>query len=279
MTIKEFLEEIQRVFEKSGIPCAAREAALLACHVLSVDQLYLIVNKNEYIDEKILLAAAALVNERCSGRPLAYILGSADFYGISITVDERVLIPRPETELLVEEILKSGYAAKEGFKILDLCTGSGCIAAALAENLPFSDILASDISLKAYQIANYNLKKYDNVRLRRSDLFDNIDESFDIIVSNPPYVALRDKEDLQREVRDHEPETALFAGEDGLDIIRKLIPMVPGHLKEGGLFLMEMGEDQAEEVLGMAKETGSFEYMEIKKDLSGLDRYLMAKKR
>ena len=279
MTIKEFLEEIQRVFEKCGITCAAREAMLLACHVLSKDQLYLIVNKDEYIDEKILLAAAALVNERCSGRPLAYILGSADFYGINITVDERVLIPRPETELMVEEILKSDHSERDGLKILDLCTGSGCIAAALAENLPSSSILASELSLKAYQIANYNLRKYDNVKLCRSDLFENIEESFDIIVSNPPYVALKDKETLQREVKDHEPEVALFAGEDGLDIIRRLIPEVPSHLNDDGLFFMEMGEEQGNAVLEIAKATGAFDSIEIKKDLSSLDRYLVAKKR
>ncbi len=279
MTIKEFLDEITAVFEKAGISCAQREALLLACHVLSCEQIYIFTHKGEYIDEKILLAAAALVNERCKGRPLAYIMGSADFCGIDITVDERVLIPRPETELLVEEVLGSDLISVKGLKILDLCTGSGCIAAALASNLPNASVCASDLSLRALQLAGYNLRPYENARTLKSDLFEKVEGKFHIIVSNPPYVAERDRESLQREVKDHEPEMALFAGEDGLDIIRKIIPKAADHLEKDGLFLMEMGESQAEEVLRLAEETGCFYDISIKKDLSGLDRYLKARKK
>jgi release factor glutamine methyltransferase len=278
MTIREFLDEVTSVFEKAGISCAHREALLLVCHVLSCEQIYVFTNKDEYVDEKILLAAAALVNERCKGRPLAYILGSADFCGIEITVDERVLIPRPETELLVEEILKSELKTKEGLRVLDLCTGSGCISAALAENLPGASILATDLSLRALQLANYNLRPYGNVKTLRSDLFEKIDGKFDIIVSNPPYVAEKYREGMQKEVRDFEPENALFAGEDGLDIIRIILAEAGNHLEEGGLFLMEIGDDQAEEVLRLAHESDAFSDLSVEKDLSGMNRYLKAKK-
>ncbi len=278
MNIKEFLDEITTVFRKAGIACAEREALLLACHVLSVDQVYIFTHKDEYIDEKVLLAAAALVNERCKGRPLAYIMGSADFCGVDITVDERVLIPRPETELLVEEILRSELSKKEGLRILDLCTGSGCISAALADNLPEASILATDLSLKALQLAGYNLRPYGNVKTLRSDLFDKVEGVFDIIVSNPPYVAEKDRDTLQKEVRDYEPEIALFSGEDGLDAIRNILAEAGEYLEEGGLFLMEIGEEQAEEVLKIASETRSFSSLSIEKDLAGLDRYLKARK-
>ena len=279
MTVKEFLDEITTVFERAGIACAKREALLLACHVLSCDQLYIFTHKDEYIDEKVLLGAAALVNERCKGRPLAYIMGSAGFCGIDITVDERVLIPRPETELLVEEILRSELAKKEGLRILDLCTGSGCIAAALASNLPNASILASDLSLKALQIAGYNLRPYENAKTLRSDLFEKIEGPFDIIVSNPPYVAERDREGLQKEVKDFEPEMALFAGEDGLDVVRKILEKAGEYLEKDGLFLMEIGADQASEVLNLAAETDSFHELSVEKDLAGLDRYLKARKK
>ncbi len=276
MTVKEFLEEIEKALRKAGIGCAAREAVLLACHVLSVDQVYLYTHKDEYIDEKVLLGAAALVNERCKGRPLAYIMGTAGFCGLDITVDERVLIPRPETELLVEEVVKLG---KGDIRVLDLCTGSGCIAAAVAAELPSASVTASDLSLRALQLARYNLKAYEKVKVVRSDLFEGIEESFDVIVSNPPYVALRDREELQREVKDFEPEMALFAGEDGLDVIKKILKSVGDHLVPGGMLFMEIGDTQGDEVRRLAEETGVFGELSVEKDLAGLDRYLKAKKK
>ena len=276
MTVKEFLEEIETALRKAGIGCAAREAVLLACHVLSVDQVYLYTHKDEYIDEKVLLGAAALVNERCKGRPLAYIMGTAGFCGLDITVDERVLIPRPETELLVEEVVKLG---KGDIRVLDLCTGSGCIAAAVAAELPLASVTASDLSLRALQLARYNLKAYENVKVIRSDLFEGIEESFDVIVSNPPYVALRDREELQREVKDFEPEMALFAGEDGLEVIKKILKSVGDHLVPGGMLFMEIGDTQGDEVRRLAEETEVFGELSVEKDLAGLDRYLKAKKK
>lgn len=275
MTVDEFLEEIIAVFRKSGILEPENEAQLLACHVLSVDKTYLYLHGDEWIDEKILLASAALINERCKRRPLAYIIGTADFYGYTLTVDERVLIPRPETETLVEAALIEAEKL-ENPRILDLCTGSGCISLALGSKLPKSEILGSDLSLRALQLAKYNCRELDNVSMIKSDLFENIEGEFDIIISNPPYVAERDRGELMKEVVDFEPETALFSGDDGLDLIRRLVREAPKHLKKGGLLLMEHSEDQSEEVRKMAGDA----FCEVKtvKDLAGHDRFLYARK-
>lgn len=275
MTIDEFLQEIIRVFKKSGIANPENEAQLLACHVLSCDKTYLFLHRDEYIDEKILLGSAALINERCKRRPLQYILGTANFYGIDLTVDERVLIPRPETEVMCEDAIKIAKSI-ENPRILDLCTGSGCISAALAENVPKASIIASDVSLKALQIARHNLSKYENVKVLKSDLFDAIEGKFDIIISNPPYVPLRDKAGLQQEVRDFEPEIALFSGEDGLDLIKEILKKVPEHLKKEGYLFLEHSEEQSTEIENLVK-NGFYDISTVK-DLAGLDRYLKARK-
>jgi len=275
MTIEEFLQEIITVFKKVGIECAENEAYMLASHVLSLDKTYLMLHKDEEIDDKVLLASAALINERCKLRPLAYIIGSANFYGYEITVDERVLIPRPETEVMVEQCINLAKKMEKP-SILDLCTGSGCISVALANNLPQSSILASDLSLKALQLARYNCKGLDNISFVKSDLFDNIQGEFDIIITNPPYVAERDRESLQTDVKDFEPEMALFSGEDGLDLIKKLIPESVQHLKSGGVLLLEHAEDQTDEIERLAKDF--FVEIRTEKDLAGHDRFLWARK-
>ena len=159
MTIKEFLEEIIRVFKKAGVECAETEARLLACHVLSCSPAFLVSHADDEMDDKVLLASAALINERCKGRPIQYVLGSANFYGIDLAVDERVLIPRPETELLAEEAI--AFLKERPFpKAMDLCTGSGAIAAAVAANVPNVKVIATDMSPKAFMLARVNLRPY-----------------------------------------------------------------------------------------------------------------------
>ena len=150
---------------------------------------------------------------------------------------------------------------------------------ALASELPKAHITASDISLKALQIAQYNCRPYPNIQLIRSDLFEKMEGSFDIIITNPPYVAERDRDGLQREVKDHEPKIALFAGEDGLDTVRRILADAGRFLERDGLFLMEIGEDQSGEVLRLADESGDFYELSVEKDLAGLDRYLKARKK
>ncbi|MBO4861602.1 MAG: peptide chain release factor N(5)-glutamine methyltransferase [Firmicutes bacterium] len=296
MTIREFLEEIIRVFKKAGVESPEAEARQLACHVLSCSPAFLLSHADDEVDDKLLLASAALINERCKGRPLQYVLGSANFYGIDLAVDERVLIPRPETELLAEEaieFLRKGGArtsdalrdaakalgAEPQVRAMDLCTGSGAIAAAVAANVPNARVVATELSPRAFMLARVNLRPYENVKVLRGDLFGALaedDPPFDAILTNPPYIPTDVIPTLSREVKDHEPLMALDGGADGLDIIRRIIKEAPEHLKSGGILLMETGHDQGAAVVELAAQTGAYQEARIIKDLAGRDRILRA---
>ena len=280
MTIREFLEEIIRVFKKAGVESPEAEARQLACHVLSCSPAFLVSHADDEVDDKLLLASAALINERCKGRPLQYVLGSADFYGIDLAVDERVLIPRPETELLAEEAI-AALKDRPFPKALDLCTGSGAIAAAVAANVPNVKVVATDLSPKAFMLARVNLRPYENVKVLRGDLFGALAEDelpFDAVLTNPPYIPSDVIPTLSAEVKDFEPRMALDGGADGLDIIRRIIKEAPEHLKSGGILLMEIGDDQGPAVIDLAAQTGAYREARIIKDLAGRDRILRAEK-
>ena len=208
-----------------------------------------------------------IVNERLTGKPLWYCIGDADFYGYKIKVDKRVLIPRPETELLVlnaKEIINSES------KVLDLCTGSGAIAIAIKKETD-AKVCASDVSSEAIDLAKENAKLNDaDIEFITSDMFNELEgRKFDLIVSNPPYVKEEDLSSLQKEVRDFEPMLALNGGEDGLKFYRIIAEKVKNYLKENGVLLLEIGYNQAEEVKELFTE-----YKEIKviKDLENNDR-------
>jgi len=302
MTVEEFINEIIRVFKKAGIECPEAEAAQLACHVLSCARSWLYSHKDDEVDDKVLLASAALINERCKGRPLQYLLGTADFCGVTLAVDERVLIPRPETEELVELAVKelsepvSDSACASGIAearkvlglgpapyVLDLCTGSGAIAAAVAKELPRSKVVATELSPKAFMLARVNLRPFENVKVLRGDLFEALgsleeeERKFDAVLTNPPYIPSAEVDRLEKHVKDYEPRMALDGGADGLDIVRRIIADVPKYLKPSGLFLMEIGDDQGAEVLSLALESGAFRQACIVKDLQGRDRILKAR--
>ena len=281
MTVDEFIEEIIRVFRRAGIECPENEAMLLACHVLSCEKSWLYMHRDDEVDDKLLLASAALINERCKGRPLQYILGTANFYGIDLAVDERVLIPRPETEVLAEAAIEM-IGSAPSVRVLDLCTGSGAIAAAIAANVPGAQVTATELSLRAFMLARVNLRPWSNVRVLRGDLFEALpegEESFDAILTNPPYIPTEVINTLAREVKDHEPVMALDGGADGLDLIRRILSEAPDHLKEGGLLLMEIGDDQGAKVLDIATKSGQYDQAQILKDLAGRDRILKAVRR
>ncbi len=285
MNIEEFLQEIIRAFKKAGIECAEAEARQLACHVLSCDLSYLILHSREEIDDKVLLASAALINERCKGRPLQYVMGTASFYGIDLAVDERVLIPRPETELLAERAI--AVLKERPFpKVMDLCTGSGAIAAAVAANVPNVKVIATELSPRAFMLARVNLRPYANVKVLRGDLFEALESKdsdpstkdipFDAILTNPPYIPSGAIDGLAPEVKDHEPHMALDGGKDGLDIIKRIIAEAPAHLKPSGFLLMEIGDDQADAVMDLVLFSGAYRSASILKDLAQKDRMLMA---
>ena len=212
-----------------------------------------------------------IADERLTGRPLWYIIGDTDFCGYTIKVDERVLIPRPETEDLV---MMAVAEAKNGQKILDLCTGSGAIAIAIAKELEKkgirAEITALDISQDALTLAKENAKLNGaNIKFVQSNLFEKLEEKYDIIVSNPPYIPTATIETLQREVRDFEPHLALDGGEDGLDIYREIAKNAQNYVCAGGSLLMEVGEGEAADIAKLFTQKSM-----IAKDFNGVDRYV-----
>ncbi len=230
-------------------------------------------------EEKILRVAEAkeiirIADERLTGRPLWYIIGDTDFCGYTLKVDERVLIPRPETEEMVMMVVG---AAEAGNSILDLCTGSGAIAIAAFKELEKYNrevkMTAVDISADALEVAKKNAKLNDarDIKFIQSDLFEKVRGKFDIIVSNPPYIPTATIETLQREVRDHEPRLALDGGEDGLDFYRRIAQDAPKRLARGGMLIMEVGEGEAKKVVKLFKNCS---YSMIVKDFNGIDRYV-----
>ena len=212
-----------------------------------------------------------IIGERLTGRPLWYVIGDTQFYGCRIKVDERALIPRPETEILVDHAVKT---VEDGDKVLDLCTGSGCIAIAIARHCAAKhvQITASDVSEAALMLAkenaNYNSA---NITFIQSDLFNKIHGRFNLIVCNPPYIKTSEIATLQREVRDYEPRIALDGGDDGLDFYRRLAKELPRYIAKNGMLMLEVGEGQAAEVLKLFEKR---EYAMVVKDYQGVDRIL-----
>ncbi len=230
------------------------------------------VRQESYIKQSQLDKANEILDKRLTGMPLWKVIGNVDFCGYEIDINEDVLCPRPETENLYENALKY---INDGNKVLDLCTGSGCIAIALAKTKDIQ-VVASDISQKALDVAKKNVEKHelqDKVTLVNSDLFEKIDGKFDVIVSNPPYIKTKEIETLDKEVKDFDPIEALDGGEDGLDFYKRIAKDAKAHLNANGAILMECGEGQANEICAMFE---GFE-TKIEKDLEGVDRIVIAK--
>jgi release factor glutamine methyltransferase len=227
-------------------------------------------------------AYAGMIESRAAGCPVAYLLGEKEFWSAPFVVDRRVLIPRPETELLVE----TAAELMEGSgRVAEIGTGSGCVIVALAKEVGGAGWLGVDVSAEALQVAEMNVTRHGlsgRITLRRSDLFEDMrleDGPFDIIVSNPPYVPSGERDGLQREIREHEPWLALDGGEDGLDIVRKIIRLAPAHLRRGGHLLLEIGYGQAEEVMACVAADGSFGNIYSRRDLAGTIRVVAAERK
>lgn len=266
--------------KKAGIDAPELAAQLLLCHLTKSKRAELFLHLEEALSENRWREFEELVQKRASGFPLQYILGECDFYNVTLKVTPGVFIPRPETEILVEEVLEF-FRGRERILILDIGTGSGAVAIALAKNLPHSKIIATDISLEALKVARENALRNgvrDRVLFCASDLFKSFKDEpdretrFDAIASNPPYIAQSEKETLPKEVRDFEPPEALFAGEEGLFFHRRIIESAPNYLKSGGLLALEVALGQAEEVKQLLKSEPSFETARIRQDLTGIKR-------
>jgi release factor glutamine methyltransferase len=268
-----------RRLESSPHPDRARlDAEALLLHALGKDKAWLLSHGQDAIAAIDAAAYEALLERRFAGEPIQYIVGETEFYGLPFRVSPAVLIPRPETEHLVEEVLKRAAYSPHP-RIVDVGTGSGCIASALAWYLPHAAITATDLSLAALKLACENAALNEvagRVRFLEGDLLAPLaGETFDIVVSNPPYVPAADRDSLSVEVRDHEPAPALFAGQDGLDIYRRLIPAAYAALVSGGYLLLEIGYGQSVAIQELLTAAG-FESIELFPDLQGIPRVVCA---
>jgi release factor glutamine methyltransferase len=273
-TVRRVLSWTAQHFEKKDIDAPRLTAEVLLAHTLKVDRVRLYVDLDRPLDKAELTAYRALLERRTKGEPTQYLTGKREFYNRSFVVDARVLIPRPETELLVEAVLR--HAPKElPLRMLDVCTGSGCIAVSLAAERPLASVVATDLSKEACLVAQENASRLsvsDRVEVRQGDLFSPLrpDERFDVVVSNPPYIASAEIDSLSAEVR-QEPRPALDGGPGGLDLLFAVVDGAKGWLKPGGLLALEMGETQGAAVLERLVGAG-YESARVERDLERRDR-------
>lgn len=264
--INEILNDARLILKENNID--EREARLLLAFSLEIGVEKLLIKKECTLREYS--KYMKLINKRISGIPYAYIVGHKEFMKLDFEVNKNVLIPRDDTEILVEEIININQK-----RILDMCTGSGCIAISLAKYIENSNIDAVDISEKALTIAELNSKKNGvNVKFIKSNLFENITDKYDVIVSNPPYIKTDDLKNLQVEVK-NEPLKALDGGDTGLYFYQSIIKNASKFLNPNGVLAFEIGYDQANDVSNLLKENGYIN-IKVKKDFSGNDRVVLA---
>lgn len=260
--------KIKDILEKNN-----NDLIIALTYLLNTNKNLLFLNKEETLDEKIENELKIINDKINEGYPLQYAIGKWNFYGLDLLVDKRALIPRYETEILVDLIINDNSNNK---KILDIGTGSGAISLALSKNLKDSKIIGVDISKNAIDLANENKIKLNinNVEFKESDIFSNIDEKFDIIVSNPPYINKEDFEKLDKKLY-YEPQNALYGGEDGLYFYKKIIKNAKNFLNKNGKIYLEIGYNQKDSISNLLEEYG---YKQIKsyKDFNDFDRIIKA---
>ncbi len=286
MTLAEALYQAAQTLTAAGITDARLDAELLLGRVLGRDRTWLFTHANDLLDSALFGPFQELIDRRAKREPLQYILGRQEFWGRSFRVNPAVLIPRPETELLVEKAAGI-LSAIDRPTVIDLCTGSGCIAVSLAKELRSPRIFATDIAEAALEIARANAVAHacsNSIRFLAGDLFDPVAEldlggKVDCITANPPYISSSDLRTLQPEVRDFEPEHALIAGPAGTEIHGRIMREAPRYLKSGALLVMEMGIGQAPDLAKMAAAAGVYAQPEIMKDLAGIDRVIILKRK
>jgi release factor glutamine methyltransferase len=276
MTVLEVLQTTTAYFKKHNIESPRLNAEHLLAHVLGQKRIELYLEFERVLTESELVPLRDLVKRRSEGEPLQHLLGTVEFCGHVFLCDKRALVPRPETEELVE-LLKSGIRNPES-EILDVGTGSGVIALTLAMEFSEAKISGIDISEDALDLAGKNagrLNLRDRVRFFKSNLLENVDGVFDLIVANLPYIAARDRHMLSREVL-HDPEVALFAGGQGDELVRALIDQAPARLRPGGMLALEIGLDQSEALFSRLAEK-NYRDICLKNDYSGRPRFLFAR--
>lgn len=278
MKIKELIEYGKKILNKNEVDDCSIISRELAEYILQLNRQEIITNLEKEVKEEQKDRYYLALIEIIQGMPIQYITNTQEFMKLNFFVNENVLIPQPDTEILVEEVIKIAELESKT-KILDMCTGSGCIGVSLAYYLKNAKITMSDISKNAIEIAKKNAKEnkvLEKTEFIKSDLFENIEEKFDIIVSNPPYIETDVIKSLSKQVQ-NEPKIALDGGKDGLLFYRKLIKEAPNFLNDNGYLCMEIGYNQKEEVMKLAKQEESFSKIEAIKDLSANDRVIICK--
>ncbi len=285
-TIQKLLNWVTEYLTSKGVDSPRLSAELLLSHALGLKRIELYTQFNKPVAGQQLDRLHDLVERAGQYEPVAYLTGKTEFYSLELSVTSDCMIPRPETELLVQRAIEFLRTRRGVQFVCDLCTGCGCIAVAIAKNFPDSRIIATDISTAALRVAAQNVEKYqlkDGIKLLKGDLFEPIMphldvDKFDLIVCNPPYVSADEYEKLDKNVKDYEPKVALFAGDDGLDVYRRVIEKADHFLKPDAGLMLEIGFAQGPAVKDMLEQTGAFAEIKIERDLHNNDRIVTAKK-
>jgi release factor glutamine methyltransferase len=283
MVIHKIINDAVHAFEAAGIPSARLDAEVLLSFVLSLDKLEFLKNPEMTINEEKLASFRNLITRRVRWEPVAYLTGRKEFWTFTLEVNKDVLIPRPDTEIIVEEALEIFRIMDSSeIRILDVGTGSGAIALALAREISIARIVATDISSAALVLAQKNacaLQLEDKIDFRQGNLFEPVEGVFDIIVCNPPYISARDYEELPAGVKDYEPQIALWAGKKGTEFYEKLIYEAKNYSEKNGWLLMEIGAKQEKTVREIIEESGFYDSVEMRRDYAGLPRVMRARRK
>jgi release factor glutamine methyltransferase len=285
-TIQKLLNWVTQYLTEKHIDSPRLNAELLLSHVLQLKRIELYTQYNQPVTGQDLEKLRELVKRAGGHEPIAYLVGKTEFYSMEIIVTPDCMIPRPETELLVQRAIEFLRTRSGTQFVCDLCTGSGCIAVAIAKNYPNARIIATDICDAALAVAAKNIEMHqlqDKIKLLSGDLFEPIIPQLDtgkcdLIVCNPPYVSSSEYEKLDKNVKDYEPRLALFAGDDGMDIYKRIIEKVDQFLKPNGALIMEIGYSQGQAIKEMLEPNGIFADIKIEKDFHNNDRIVSAKK-
>ena len=274
MTYRECYEKGSRILNEAGIEESTLDARLLLEAVCGTDRNDLLVHGEQPVAPEAEEKYLNWIRQRAEHIPLQQLTGEQDFMGLTFSVNEHVLIPRQDTEILVEEVLKELH---DGMRVLDMCTGSGCILLSLLHYSNDCEGLGVDLSAEALEVAGRNVlkvlppEKAEHAHFLQSDLFEKVEGKFEIIVSNPPYIASAEVEKLMPEVRDHEPRMALDGTEDGLHFYRRIIEEAGKHLVSSGMLFFEIGYDQGQAVSELMRTEG-YREVQVVQDYAGLDR-------
>jgi release factor glutamine methyltransferase len=266
--------------EEAGSDTASLDAQVILAHTLDKERGWLFAHYDQALTEAEAETFADMVARRAASEPVAYLVGHREFYGLDLTVDKRVLIPRPETELLVDAVLDHiDSRSNQSVRMVDVGTGSGAVAVAVAANCPSVQIYAVDLSPAALEVAKENVRRHDSrnqITLLQGDLLEPLPEPVDIIAANLPYVTSGDFPNLMADVRDYEPRLALEAGPEGLDLIARLLDQAPAHLYPGGVIFLEIGANQGSGVIQLVERIlPQAHHLSLRQDYHGYDRLVV----